>query len=299
MASNPWAKGPPPGLTRASTTDEPKLTSISCPQHTFDTASFRELADAFHEQGYVVIHDAVPPHLVAQLRADMDSALSKSPQSAEKRRHIVLKRFFEHSPATVDLIEDSRLSDFAEYVIGDVPSRRQDNTSLLAHVIHNNAFSVPPGGRGQAPSWHVDDPPQQVVLPPGYVLPPEVKLPVLVCTYMIWLSDCETPAHGPTHVVPGSHRFGREPTPEEAEPRAVPLCGKAGTAALINANVWHRGCANASSAPRHTLQVTWARRIVGHKFGAIMNYRMPECVTQRRSDRLKRRLGWLPPGAYS
>lgn len=184
-------------------------------------------------------------------------------------------------------------------MIGDVPDSWASNTSLTAHVIHNNAFIVEPGGRGQAPSWHVDDPLQQVIIPSGYTLPPNIRLPVLVATYMIWLSDCETPENGPTYVVPKSHRFGRLINVTEANRLGVPMCGKAGTAVLINSNVWHRGCENKSNVPRETLQITWARRIIGHKFKTIMDYQMPSHVLNNRSETAKKRLGYLQGGAYS
>lgn len=191
------------------------------------------------------------------------------------------------------------LTDFAQYVIQDVPGVRPDSNSLTAHVIHNNAFIVPPGGRGQAPSWHVDDPLQQVIIPYNYSLPTNIRLPVLNATYMIWLSDCDTPDKGPTYVVPGSHRFGRPVEPKEADKYGIPMCGKVGTAVLVNANVWHRGCENKSDVPRETLQLTFARRIIGHKFKTIMNYHMPSHVTEGRSDILKTRMGFLEGGAYS
>jgi ectoine hydroxylase-related dioxygenase (phytanoyl-CoA dioxygenase family) len=116
---------------------------------------------------------------------------------------------------------------------------------------------------------------------------------------MIWLSDCSTPENGPTYVVPGSHRFGRPVNPSEADRKGIPMCGKAGTAVLINSNVWHRGCENKSDISRETLQITFARRIIGHKHKTIMNYQMPEHVTEGRSDILKQRMGFLQGGAYS
>lgn len=49
----------------------------------------------------------------------------------------------------------------------------------------------------------------------------------------------------------------------------------AGTCVLINNQLWHRGSANTSEVPRETLQLTFARRIIGHKHKTIMNYHMP------------------------
>jgi ectoine hydroxylase-related dioxygenase (phytanoyl-CoA dioxygenase family) len=270
--------------------------------------NFAKIADFFYVNGYVILDNALSKDVVNKLRTELALAeenvkQTQSPKELKKleknNRHHVHKCFFENSPATVDVIEDSKLTDFAQYVIGDVPGNREGSNSLTAHVIHNNAFIVPPGGRGQAPTWHVDDPLQQIIVPDNYSLPPNIRLPVLVCTYMIWLSDCETPENGPTYVVPGSHRFGRQVSNFEANKLGIPACGKTGTAILINSNVWHRGCENKSTVPRETLQITFARRIIGHKHKTIMNYQMPQHVYQGRSEKLKERMGFLQGGAYS
>ena len=281
---------------------------MSTERFDLQTASFEKMADFFYTNGYVILDNALSPDVIESLKNDLynvhnstESAKSHKDKKKDEKgnRHNVYKCFFENSRTTVDIIENSKLTDFAQHVIGDVPDNRQGNTSLNAHVIHNNAFIVPPGGRGQAPTWHVDDPLQQIIVPNNYSLPACIRLPVLVCTYMIWLSDCTTPENGPTYVVPGSHRFGRPINNMEANRKGIPMCGKAGTAVLINANVWHRGCENKSSVPRETVQITFARRIIGHKHKTIMNYQMPSHVYQGRSDVLKTRMGFLQGGAYS
>jgi ectoine hydroxylase-related dioxygenase (phytanoyl-CoA dioxygenase family) len=249
--------------------------------------------------------------MLARLSIDLRHANSRLSGSTGKQikclkkgksngvRHVVHKRFFERSSVTVDLIENSKLTSFAQFVIGDVPVSRPGGNSLQAHVIHNNAYSVPPGGRGQAPSWHVDDPMQQIIIEEGSELPSNVRLPILATTCMLWLSDCTTVENGPTHIVPGSHRLGKVVDPELAERRGIPMCGSTGTAIFINPNVWHRGCQNISNVPRDTFQITYARRIIGHKFGSIMNYVMPENVLKKRNQKTKERMGFLEGGAYS
>jgi hypothetical protein len=148
------------------------------------------MADFFYTNGFVILENALAPEMISRLRNDLNTVDShyKNGQSTSSR-HKVHKCFFENSRATVDLIENSKLTDFAQYVIEDVPGARPGGNSLTAHIIHNNAFIVPPGGRGQAPGWHVDDPLQQIIIPNNYALPPYIRLPVLNATYMIWLSD--------------------------------------------------------------------------------------------------------------
>lgn len=65
-----------------------------------------------------------------------------------------------------------------------------------------------------------------------------------------------------------------------------------------NNQVWHRGGPNKSDRTRYITQVTYARRIVGHKYYPFMNYQMPEHVYEDANPRLKRLLGFLPHGAY-
>ena len=246
--------------------------------------------------------NAIDQNKISKLRIELAQQESKSNfrynnKNRDTERHQVHKCFFENSPTSIELIDSSILYDFAQYVIADVPGNR--GNTLTAHLIHNNAFTVSPGGKGQAPTFHTDDCLQNVIIPEGKTLPDWIKLPVLACTWMCWLSDCDSPDKGPTWVVPGSHRFGSIVDKDLAEQLAIPACGKAGTCVLINNQLWHRGSANTSEVPRETLQLTFARRIIGHKHKTIMNYHMPEHVYKNKSDKLKERLGWLQGGAYS
>jgi len=261
--------------------------------------NMKEWSEFFHKNGFIIIKNALTESQIKAVCDDLHFCENAS-KKKDKNKHAVHRRFFEKSNATVDLVQDSILYDFAQYMIKDICDEYEPRgNTLTAHLIHNNAFIIPPNGRGQAPSWHTDDALQQVILPKGKELPDYVKLPVLVATYMIWLSDCDTPDKGPTFVVPGSHRWGRPVNAEEAEAQKVPMCGKAGTAVLVNNQLWHRGAKNFSSVPRETLQLTFARRIIGHKFDTIMNYNLPEHVLKDRPTYVAERFGFLSGGAYS
>jgi ectoine hydroxylase-related dioxygenase (phytanoyl-CoA dioxygenase family) len=263
-------------------------------------SNFRTMADFFHKNGYIKIENALDANTIKLLKTDLYKLNSKVDNTKKgERKHVVHKCFFEYSPTMVDFIVKSQLCDFMQYIIADVPTSHQGGNSLTAHLIHNNAFSIMPNGRGQAPNWHTDDPLQNLILPVGMKLPDSVKLPVLVCTAMIWLSDCLSPECGPTYVVPGSHRSGQLINRDTADKFGIPMCGKAGTAVIVNSQVWHRGCENNSNIARDTVQITFGRRIIGHKFRSIMNYKMPEHVTRNKTDKEKERLGFLQGGAYS
>ena len=66
----------------------------------------------------------------------------------------------------------------------------------------------------------------------------------------------------------------------------------------LNNQVWHRGGPNTSDRTRYITQVTYARRIIGHKYYPFMNYQMPEHLYKDASPRLRRLLGFLDHGAY-
>lgn len=297
--------------------------------------NFKEWGDFFHKNGYVILNNAINEQDRNELRTDLQRENNKNQKNSKNKKydgskHVVNKCFFENSNKTIELIESSVLYDFAQYLIADVPTVATQHSqseaelssaskqclprvneslqkqrvggrgnTLKAHLIHNNAFTVPPNGRGQAPTFHTDDCLQNVIIPEGKTLPEWIRLPVMVVTWMCWLSDCDTPEKGPTHVVPGSHRFGRTVDRDLAEKLAIPACGKAGTCVLINNQVWHRGCENTSDTPRETLQLTFARRIIGHKHKSIMNYNMPKHVYENKKEETKERLGFLQGGAYS
>jgi ectoine hydroxylase-related dioxygenase (phytanoyl-CoA dioxygenase family) len=81
----------------------------------------------------------------------------------------------------------------------------------------------------------------------------------------IWMLDDFTADNGPTRMIPGSHRWGRRPQddladPLESHPDEVLLTGSAGSIAVMNAHVWHGGTANRTSAPRLAMHAFYCRR---------------------------------------
>ncbi|HEY6740519.1 MAG TPA: phytanoyl-CoA dioxygenase family protein [Actinopolymorphaceae bacterium] len=81
----------------------------------------------------------------------------------------------------------------------------------------------------------------------------------------IWLLDDFTTTNGATRVVPGSHRSGRMPADEMADPAdphpdEVRLLGPAGTVVVFNSHLWHGGTLNGSGRPRRALHSYFCRR---------------------------------------
>ena len=242
--------------------------------------------EQFHRDGFLFLPGVLQPDLVTTLRADLDAVLEENPPPPGGAIELH-PRMFERSSANLSLFDLEPIATFAEALI---------NTTT--HVIHNNSFRTPPGGG--LSTWHQDDPSHYTVT---HGEPPtNVRLPVLLFTANYYLTDVEEVAHGPTQCIPGSHLFGANPpNPIEGTPyeeQVVSCLGPAGSVVMFNNQVWHRGAPNTSQRTRYMTQISYARRIIGHKYAPFMNYQMPEHVYRDADERLRVLLGFLPGGAY-
>jgi len=245
--------------------------------------------DTFHEQGFLFLQNVLPPEWCAELRADLDWALENNPNpyNANTPKIRLAHRLFETSQANLRLFDLEPIVSLAEALIA--PN---------CHVIHNNSFQSLPGGG--IDSWHQDDALHYIVTEGEP--PKNVRLPVLFFTCNYYLTDVTEIKYGGTEAIPGSHLFGATPPKEMAgtpwESQIRYNLGKAGRVFLFNNQVWHRGGTNRSERTRYITQITYGRRIIGHKYYPFMNYQMPEHVYKDADPRLKRLLGFLDHGAY-
>ena len=244
--------------------------------------------EQFHRDGYLFLPGVLTENTTTTLRADLDEALENRAPGSSGSRIELHPRMFETSPTNLSLFDMEPIVSFAEALI--------DPT---CHVIHNNSFRTPTGGAGLS-AWHQDDPPHYIVT---HGEPPtNVRLPVLLFTANYYLTNVDTVAHGPTQVIPGSHLFGataQNPVEGTEYEQLVSSClGPSGSVVMFNNQVWHRGAPNTSDRVRYMAQVSYARRLVGHKYAPFMNYLMPEHVFAGADERRRRLLGFLPSGAY-
>jgi ectoine hydroxylase-related dioxygenase (phytanoyl-CoA dioxygenase family) len=259
--------------------------------------TLQEWVGQFHRDGYLFRQEYLTPEFCAELKADLDKALTDPTRSqtytgkdAKDDSDAVLRlrvRMFEVSPANLRLFDLDPIAKFAETLIG-TPD---------CHVIHNNSFITKRGGG--ISNWHQDDPPHYLVT---HGAPPtNVRLPVLFFTANYYLTDVTERAIGGTEVIPRSHLFGR-PAPKELPPELeekVDAClGKAGSVVMFNNQVWHRGGPNQSDHIRYITQVTYGRRMINTMYYPFMNYVMPEHVYKEANPRLKQLLGFLNHGPY-
>jgi len=253
--------------------------------HRASPEQIRAWIEQFHRDGYLLIENVLPPEWCAELRGDLDRLLGghkKTDKYCELRM-----RMFENSQANLRLFDVDPIVTFAEQLVASD-----------CHVIHNNSF-ITMAGQGIS-SWHQDDAPHYLVTEGE--APKNVRLPVLLFTSNYYLTDVTEVANGGTECIPGSHLFGKacpvdlKGTPYES--KVDHNCAQAGSVVLFNNQCWHRGGPNTSERTRYVTQVSYARRIMGHKYFPFMNYQMPEHVYKNADARLKRLLGFLPTGAY-
>ena len=246
-----------------------------------------EWVETFHREGFLFLPSLLPPEWVSELATDLDRDLANSEELEGKKETHLIHRMFERSDANLRLFDMEPIVSFAEALI-----------AANCHVIHNNSFVTPTGAGLQR--WHQDDPPHYLVT--HGEAPTNVRLPVLVFTANYYLTDVTEVENGSTETIPRSHLYG-QPCPDsledtEWEHLCCPNLGPAGSVIMFNNQVWHRGGPNLSERTRKITQVTYGRRLVGHKFYPFMNYQMPEHLFQDTDERRRRLLGFLEHGAY-
>jgi ectoine hydroxylase-related dioxygenase (phytanoyl-CoA dioxygenase family) len=261
----------------------------------------QKCVDFFHEHGYLVIPHVLTPERCQKLREDLDRDLTEQPE-LNKQKICFSHRMFERSQANLELFELEPIISFAEKLIGEANGNGMEKNIGIAnsntiHVIHNNSFIVMPYSTGLSNSnWHQDDSPHLLSLDGKPIK--NVRLNVLLFTINFYLTDVLTLENGPTEVIPGSHLFGKVCPPDPSGYQIHSCLAPMGSAICFNNQLWHRGAPNLSDKPRYITQVTYAKRLIGHKYYPFMNYQMPEHCYANASPRLKTLLGFLPHGAY-
>lgn len=253
------------------------------------------LTSQFHQEGYLVIPDVLSPQEAERLRAGVERAFAQP--SEEAALYGLAKnwrpKMFEHGPDFEALIDHPGILDLIEAILG--PD---------CHLIAMSSLRT---GRGtEISSWHADET-VRFPRPKGVPLDPRIQIPCFVINLNYYLCDVDE-ALGPTQFVPGSHRSGRNPDPEDMDEHGNPVyegrsavsgIGKAGTAVLWHDQTWHRGGINQTPDRfRWVQQAPYGRRFIAQRFYPGITYHMPEAILERANSRRKRLLGIHGPGAY-
>jgi ectoine hydroxylase-related dioxygenase (phytanoyl-CoA dioxygenase family) len=249
----------------------------------------QEKTEQFHRDGYLVIPEALPPDQVERLRAGVERAFAEHCPEAELygMQRIWRPKMFERGPEFEELIDNPRVIDFIEAILG------RD-----CHLIANSALRTGPG-EGIS-NWHADET-VRFPRPADVPLDPRIPMPCFVLNFNYYLCDVDEEL-GPTQFISGSHRSGRQPDPNDLtyEGRGVvSALGAAGTAVIWHDQTWHRGAPNRTEdRTRWVQQAPYGRRFIAQRFYPFINYSMPEEILERANPRRKRLLGVHSIGAY-
>ena len=203
-----------------------------------------DTTEQLDEFGFVVLPDAMSSEMIADLNSQIDKLFKAEGDSAGSE--------FKQEPGC------RRLANLVNK--GDVFTRVITNKIVLPYVSHVlgdfklsslNLRSVPPRSNVRQP-LHAD----------MGAIPDEIGF--WVCN-VLWMLQDITIKNGPLRIVPGTHRSNKLPQHVLADPLAdhsdqVIVTGKAGTAVVINAHLWHAGMENRSTQSRQTLHAFYCRR---------------------------------------
>jgi ectoine hydroxylase-related dioxygenase (phytanoyl-CoA dioxygenase family) len=254
------------------------------------------LIEEFHREGFLVLPRAISRDEAECLRQGVERAFEAVDDVTAvygNLGRIWRPLMFEHGPEFEALVDNPRVLPLLDAILGP-----------QCHLIANSALRTGPGDG--ISSWHADEE-VRFPLPPGMKLDPAIQMPCYIINLNYYLCDVDE-ALGPTQWVPGSHRSGRAPQPEDRDANGDPWyegrgpysgVGEAGTAVLWHDQTWHRGAPNRTSdRTRWVQQAPFGRRWVSQRFYPFVNYQLPQGVMDRANPVRRRVLGLHGPGAY-
>ncbi len=114
---------------------------------------------------------------------------------------------------------------------------------------HRHCHLNPPGSKGQ--NWHKDN----------YVFDQIMRHPRPRWVFAFYYPQEVTPEMGPTGLLPGRHYHHHisSDNPAQTVETELPLCGPAGTVAIVHYDSWHRAIANRSDRKRYMLKFLFER----------------------------------------
>lgn len=258
-------------------------------------SNIEQQVEQFHHDGYFVIPGVLSPSEVLALREGLAAAFAQPSDEAKMYNMAEMwrPRMFELGPPFDELVDHPGVINLVEAILGDD-----------CHLIAMSALRTGPGD-GIA-FWHADET-VRFPLPAGVPLDPRIQMPCFNLNLNYYLCDVDEDL-GPTQFIPGSHRSGRQPQPEDRDASGCPVyngrsvtsaLGPVGTCVLWHDQTWHQGAKNKTADRiRWVQQAPYGRRYIAQRFYPFINYRMPEEILARANPRRKRLLGLHGPGAY-
>jgi ectoine hydroxylase-related dioxygenase (phytanoyl-CoA dioxygenase family) len=226
-------------------------------------------------QGYTVVKDAAPMAFFAELR-DHIVALAEE----RKRQGLYGDRRGVFSDNIMNctskgrpfeqVLMNPKLNALMAYLLGD------------GYVLNASSSAIVEQGAPALPI-HCDN---------AYVPDPFPSWALTATS--VWFTEDVTADNGASRVIPGSHRYGRQPFPGEGEEDAVAVECPAGSVAVWNGALWHGNCGRLAPGERVTFHTSFCRL---HMKPFANNDIVPQEVIDRNGPLMAQILGrGLPMG---
>jgi ectoine hydroxylase-related dioxygenase (phytanoyl-CoA dioxygenase family) len=194
-------------------------------------------AQAIAEEGFLVLHDVLPPAFVDRAKRELMQAIDADGRRyGEKAAHdyAMVLLCSMHGGAFLDLFDNDRLMEPFNAVLGE-------ECIVYAYT----SSSMPPKGRNYSVRIHTDCP--RII--PGYVTNMGATI----------LLDDFTAENGATWFLPRSQWRADAPSEDEFYGGASRLIAPAGSVLFFNARIWHAGGDNQTDRWRHALTINMCR----------------------------------------
>jgi len=209
-----------------------------------NSTEFAEHCRQLDEQGFTVLPRWMPDDWLQQLRSTVAELYEKEGELAgsefkQERGCLRLANLVNKGAIFQRVIAAPLLTDLVAYVLGPEYKLSSLNARTAlpgspSQPLHADMGGVP----DQRGNW--------------------------VCN-VIWMLDAYTPNNGALRVVPGSHRWGKLPQdeladPQKSHPNEKVVTAPAGSVAVINAHLWHGGLDNRTNQNRMAVHAFYCRR---------------------------------------
>ena len=233
-----------------------------------------EESQTFERDGFFIVHDAVPPPLVAKLVAAVDRLDREYRQrdGISRRELIHILDFIGRDPSFLTLLDWPQTFPKVWGILG-----------WNIQLYHSDMIISPPDPskdpcRKRRLEWHQDsgrlnlelegDPRPRVSLKIGF-----------------FLTDTSEPGRGNFCIIPGSHRRNELRMPQDgmSDPEdALTVCVPSGTAVFFDRRLWHSGSPNHSDLARRVLFYGYSYRWLRPRDDMTVEHLFDQCDPIRR-----------------
>lgn len=234
--------------------------------------------DRIRQHGYSVLENVLPATTCQRVRQELSPYLQGRLMGRNDFEGFSSERVYAllaKAPSVAELIEHPLVLQIVDELL-------PPNYLLSAAL----AINVHPGETPQ--SFHVDD----AAGSGGHPLFARPRDMYGVST--IWALDDFTETNGATEVIPGSHLWGPDREPGEAE--AVKVTMLAGSVVVFAGNLYHRGGANTSEGSRLAITPQYCLPFLRQIEHMVLS--VPPEIAGRYSERIQELLGYniIDPG---